>query len=94
MTVGLLTIELYLSDARSLKDRRRAVKSLKDRLHHTFNVSVAETGRQEPVNRCRLGVSVVAGGDYRCREILDKVLAYCRRPGPVQVIEHELELLG
>lgn len=93
MTVGLLTIELYLPEARSLKDRRRAVLSLKDRLHNTFNVSVAETAYLQMPNRCQLGVSIVTNGDHHCREVLDKVLAFCRRPGPVEVVNHDMELL-
>lgn len=93
MTVGLLTLELYLPEARSRKDRRRGVQSLKDRLHNTFNVSVAETDHHDLRNRAQLGVAVVTNGDYHCREILDQVLRYCRRPGPVQVVDHGMDLL-
>ena len=93
MTVGVLTIELYAPEARSLKDRRSAVNSLKDRLRATFNVSVAETDHQEMRNRVQLGVAAVSTGDRHCREMLGKVLDYCRKPGPLQVVDHDLELL-
>ncbi|MEO6437157.1 MAG: DUF503 family protein, partial [Tepidisphaeraceae bacterium] len=42
MIVGILRLDLSIDDAFTLKDKRSAVKSLKDRLSHRFNVSVAE----------------------------------------------------
>lgn len=43
MPVGKLTLELEIPHAQSLKDRRQVVRSLKDALRHSFNISVAET---------------------------------------------------
>ena len=45
MTVGVLQLELSIGDAMSLKDKRRVIKSLKDRIAHGHNVSIAEVGR-------------------------------------------------
>jgi len=42
MPVGLLTLELHIQDAQSLKDKRQILRSLKDRLRAKFNVAVAE----------------------------------------------------
>ena len=42
MPVATLTLELAIEHAQSLKDRRQVVRSLKDKLRHGFNVSVAE----------------------------------------------------
>ena len=42
MPIATLTLELAIEHAQSLKDRRQAVRSLKDKLRHGFNVSVAE----------------------------------------------------
>ncbi len=42
MPVGLLTLELHIPDAQSLKDKRQVLRSLKDRLRGHFNVAVAE----------------------------------------------------
>ena len=47
MTIGLLQLDLLLPEANSLKDKRRIIKSLKDRLHNRFNCSVAETEHQD-----------------------------------------------
>ena len=56
-TVGLLHLELTIVQAMNLKDKRRVLKSFKDRLGGHFNVSVAEVARQD---NCRYGVLAVA----------------------------------
>jgi hypothetical protein len=42
MAIGKLTLEVSIPHAQSLKDRRQVVRSLKDKLRHTFNLSIAE----------------------------------------------------
>ena len=46
-SIGVITFELRIDDAHSLKDKRHYVKSLKDRLRAKFNVAVAEIGDQD-----------------------------------------------
>jgi hypothetical protein len=60
VVVGLTTWELHLEGCRSLKDKRRVLKSLKDRLHNRFNVSAAETAHHDLWQRAELTVCVVA----------------------------------
>jgi uncharacterized protein YlxP (DUF503 family) len=63
--VGILQFDLLIDGAESLKDKRRVVKSLKDRLHREHMVSVAEVGDQEIWNRASMGlVCVSADGGY------------------------------
>jgi uncharacterized protein YlxP (DUF503 family) len=64
VVVGLITWELHLAACQSLKEKRRIVKSLKDRLHHRFNVSAAETDHQDLWQRAELSACVV-GTDRR-----------------------------
>jgi uncharacterized protein len=45
--VAVLTLEIFVEDSHSLKDKRHVVKSLKDRLRQKFNVAVAEIGGQD-----------------------------------------------
>jgi len=47
MPIGLLTLEIHIPDARSLKDKRQVIRSLKDRLRANFNVAVAELDHQD-----------------------------------------------
>ena len=61
MPVASLTLELSIEHAQSLKDRRQAVRSLKDKLRHRFNVSVAELDEAVVWNRATLGVAAISG---------------------------------
>ncbi len=57
MPVGLLTLEIYIPDAHSLKDKRQVIRSLKDRLRSRFNVAVAELDYRMPASALRLASS-------------------------------------
>ncbi len=60
MKVGVLQIEFSVTDAMSLKDKRRVVLSLKDRIAHRHNVSIAEVGALDEHRRCILGMAMVS----------------------------------
>ncbi|HEX9729801.1 MAG TPA: DUF503 domain-containing protein [Gemmatimonadales bacterium] len=70
MVVGLRTWELHLNGCASLKDKRRILKSLKDRLHQRFNVSVAETASHERWQRAELSACVVAADRIQAERVL------------------------
>ncbi len=57
--VGLLTLEILISDAQSLKDKRQVVRALKDRLRNRFRVSVAETDHLDSWQRAQVAVAAV-----------------------------------
>jgi len=56
MVVGLLTLEIHLPYAHSLKDKRQVIRRLKERLRSRFNVAVAELGHLEAWQRAQIGV--------------------------------------
>ena len=58
--MGVITWELHLEGSRSLKDKRRVLKSLKDRLHNRFHLSAAETAHQDLWQRAELSACVVS----------------------------------
>jgi len=75
MVVGVGSWELHLAGCQSLKDKRRVLKSLKDRLHRQFNVSAAEVDHQDSWQRAALACSVVTTD----RRHAEEVLASCDR---------------
>lgn len=75
MIVGVRSWQLLLAGCQSLKDKRRIVKSLKDRLHQRFNVSAAEVDFQDTWQRAALAVSVVSPDRHHA----EAVLASCDR---------------
>jgi hypothetical protein len=63
--IAFLTLELRIEAARSLKDKRQVVRSLKDRIRSRFNVAVAELDASGVWTRASLGiVSISDSHDY------------------------------
>jgi uncharacterized protein YlxP (DUF503 family) len=74
MIVGISIFELHLPASRSLKDKRRVVKSLIDRVHQRYRISVAETGFHDLHQRAEIAVAAVtAGGESEMEKMLDEV---------------------
>jgi len=93
MPVGLLTLELHVADAQSLKDKRQVLRSLKERLRAHFNVAVAELDFEDTWQRSVVGVVTVSNEEQHVEEALQKVLAEADRIlGPL-LISHTVDLL-
>lgn len=60
MIIGLLTVHISIPEARSLKDKRSVLRSMKDRILNRMNVSVAEVGRQDEWNYADMAFVTVA----------------------------------
>lgn len=71
--VGVLTLELHIGEAHSLKEKRHVVKSLKDRLRAKFNVSVAEIDYQDSWQRSVVAVAAVSGDRVYAEQLLQSV---------------------
>ncbi len=71
--VGVLTLELRIDDAHSLKEKRHVVKSLKDRLRHKFNVSVSEIEDQDVHNSAVIAAAVVSSSQSFAEKVLAAV---------------------
>src|SRR5215467_2498474 len=74
MPVGLLTLELHIPDAQSLKDKRQVLRSLKDRLRRDFNVAVAELEHHDAWQRSVVGVVTLSNEEKHLKEVLQNVL--------------------
>jgi uncharacterized protein YlxP (DUF503 family) len=65
MPIAKLTVELSIPHAQSLKDRRQVIRSIKDKIRHGFNVSVAELDDASLWNRATLGFAAISSSsDY------------------------------
>jgi uncharacterized protein YlxP (DUF503 family) len=74
MIVGICVFELHLPSSRSLKDKRRVVKSMIDRIYQRYRVSIAETDFHDLHQRAEIGIAaVVAGGDTEIQSLLEGV---------------------
>lgn len=73
MFVGIVRIELHIPAARSLKDKRQVVRSLKDRIREQVRAAVSEVDHQDLWQRAALGVAVVAPDATHARDLLQSV---------------------
>ena len=73
--IGVLTLELRIDHAHSLKEKRHVVKSLKDRLRHKFNVSVAEIEDQDVHNSAVIAAAMVSPSQSFAEKVLAAVEA-------------------
>ena len=93
MRVGILRVYLNIPHAQSLKQKRQGLRSLKDRLRNTFNVSVAETGANDKWQVGELGIATVANDTRFVNSVMEKVRNYVSSNPAVRIIEADLEIL-
>ena len=93
MVIGVLQIELVIDDSRSLKDKRRVVSSLKDRLHRHHMVSVAEVDQQDDVRTAVLGITLASNSPQHCQRTLDKMLDWIRAGRGYYLHDHDVQVL-
>ncbi len=89
MVIAVGSWDLSLPECRSLKEKRRVVKSLKERLQHRFRVSVAETRHQDVWTRAELTVAVVTTDRGLADSILDKLDRFVERDGRAIILHME-----
>jgi hypothetical protein len=92
MIVGTLRVRLLLREARSLKDKRQVVKSVKDRLRNHFNVSVAEIEALDNRQIAVLGVAMVSNEAHHVKLALGQILEALRSHPVAELIDHEMEV--
>lgn len=92
MIVGTLRVRLMIREARTLKDKRQVVSSIKDKLHNHFNVSVAEVEAQDHRQVAVLGVAMVSNETQHLRKALSQVVEALRSHPVAELIDYELEV--
>jgi len=85
--ISLLTIELLIPWARSLKDKRSAVRGLKDRLRARFNASVAELDYQDKWQRAVIAVCILDSDRRHLESDMARVRQLCEEAQDVQVAD-------
>ena len=91
--VGLLTVDLHLPGARSLKDKRRILASVKDRVRK-LNVSVAEIDYLDAHQRARLGIAAISSHRDHVDRVLEGVVTEIERRDPGLVSATDLQWLS
>jgi uncharacterized protein YlxP (DUF503 family) len=93
MPIGLLTLEIHIPDARTLKDKRQVLRSLKDRLRSRFNVAIAELDYQDTWQRAQVGIVSLSNDMSHLEQSLQTVLNEAENVLGRDLVSHELEMI-
>jgi uncharacterized protein YlxP (DUF503 family) len=93
VVVGTLRLEVLIPNARTLKDKRRVVRSLIDRLRHRFRVAAAEVEDNDVHNHAVLGFAAVSNEVRHAQSVLTQVVEFVRNSPNALLGEYDLEIL-
>jgi len=93
MIVGLLTLDLHIFEAHSLKEKRFVIKSLIDRVKSKFNVSVAEVDANDLWQRSVIGIAFVSNETVMVNKVFEQIKNLVVSIHSVELLDSQMELL-
>ena len=93
MFIGVLKVGLYLSEPQSLKDKRRVMKSLTERLKNKFNMAIAETGYLDSWNNSEIGIVCISNEASHADSMLAAALNFIESQGTVELSSVQTEII-
>jgi uncharacterized protein YlxP (DUF503 family) len=93
VVIALLTLDIHIPHAQSLKDKRMVVRSLKDRLRTKFNVAVAEVDHQDLWQRSQISVVAVGSDGQFLQKMLEGAAEEAERIAPECSIQTNIEIV-
>jgi uncharacterized protein YlxP (DUF503 family) len=94
MVIGVCQLDLLIRENSSLKDKRRILKKILERVKHTFNVSIAEVGNHDLWQSAQIGFCIVGNDKRFINSSLDKVIGFIEELNSAEIIRSEIELLN
>lgn len=79
MFIGVLKVELYIPSIRSLKEKRKEIKSMKEKIRNNFNVSVSEVDGNDLWQRAVLGISVTGRDFTHIQSVVDRITEFLEK---------------
>jgi hypothetical protein len=92
MIVGVLRVRLGVFEAHTLKDKRRVIKSLKDRIGARHNVSIAEVDDLDHCQAATFGLAMVANETRFVESALSKIVDEIRAEPRASLLEYEIDV--
>lgn len=93
MVIGILELEIKLFSSDSLKNKRRIIKSLIDRIRNNFNVSVSEIRHQDLWQRAGLGIALLTTEGKFAQSILSKIVDFIKKDKKISLIDSKMEIM-
>ena len=94
MTVGVALVCFRLYEIRSLKDKRKIVKSLVEKSRSRFNVTVAEVSDQDIHRKASIGIAVIGNDGRVLNSLLDRIIDFMDSLGLAELVSRETELIN
>ena len=91
MTIGILTLEILISESHSLKDKRHVIQSMLKKMKNQFNVAVAEVENQDLLQRSALAVVSVNSSQQELNRTLDYVVNWVEKEYDIEIIRYGVE---
>jgi len=93
MRIGICVIELLVQESQSLKDKRRIINSIKDRVRNQFNVSIAEVEKLNNRQEATLGIAVVSNDSKHANSVLSNIVKLVESSRLVEVLTYNTEVI-
>jgi len=93
MVIAYAVFDLHLPGCRGLKEKRMIVRSIKSRIRNQFEVSAAEVGDQDLLQRAQLGVAVVGPDQEPLDALLQKILGFVESNLDGQILNYQNEFI-
>jgi len=93
LVVGVLSVTLHIGGVASLKEKRRVIKSILEKIRSRFNAAAAETGRQDEWNYCEMGFSCVSNEASHADSMLSSIMRFIDNDARVEIIQSMSESL-
>ena len=94
MVVGTLKMELRLFDNRSLKGKRKVVKSMVEKVKSRFNVAIAEVGSNDKWQKIELGMCAVGNDRRHIDSSLTRVVGFIESLYTAEIMNTEMEIFN
>jgi uncharacterized protein len=91
--IGFCSLELYIPEANSLKDKRSVVKSMLEGMRHRFNVSASEVEHNDVWRRATVGIACVSNSQTFVDQVLNKIVDWVEQNPRVQITNVQVEFL-
>jgi uncharacterized protein YlxP (DUF503 family) len=92
MIIGTLRVRLLLREARTLKDKRQVLSSIKDRVRQSFNVSVAEIEANDNRQMIVLGIAMVGNEAHPIKKTLGEIVDALKAHPIAEFFDFELDV--
>ena len=93
MIIGVLQLDIFIPQANSLKSKRQVLKSLKDRIRHKFNVSVAEINSLDKWQKATFAVACLNSQKRSIDSILSEIVPLVQSYHSVELVDYTIELI-